>query len=270
MAVQLRYNTAFITLLDFSLKLFNSSERLFEMAATLKQLHKIHNNYRLPVWGYIRAIQKNYNLNIPMMLNYLCLGYYFHGEYFEKCGDNFKISTGLMTLTKSGLNEDWNDTAYGKIWIKSSIKQIATWKFYIEQPESWEIMHHYHHDAQFIDTFTFQNIWIYFVSNDGRTNDNCSYLSDKPYYGFNNTGETEWHNGYQQRNNEGIKFGHDSIVTVSLDTSKRMIFITKQNEEVIIVYKDIDIDDMVQYKIALQIWAQKTSVTLLNFTLELQ
>ena len=61
---------------------------------TLKELKSIAKPPRYTAFGYIRDMEKQLKLsNVPIMINYLCLGYYFHGEYFEKCGDDLMITS---------------------------------------------------------------------------------------------------------------------------------------------------------------------------------
>ena len=59
---------------------------------TLKALKSFPKRPRQTVFGYIRENQKQLSLyNVPALIGYLCLGYYFHGEFLEKAGDDLKI-----------------------------------------------------------------------------------------------------------------------------------------------------------------------------------
>ena len=60
------------------------------------------------------------------MICNLCILYYFHGEYFEKAGDDIQISNDKMTITKIRGGSGWNNTSYGKTWIDSSIPKIVS------------------------------------------------------------------------------------------------------------------------------------------------
>ena len=226
----------------------------------LKQLKRIDTKHKFPVFGYIRRVQNESDINIPMMINYLCLVYFFHGEFFVKCGDNLQISDGDMTLTKIGLNEDWKDTAYCKKWVQSNIKQLTTWKFKIDCIPS--------NDTEY------GSIWIYFVSGDHAINNDCGFCwKDRPFYGFNNKGLTDFESLLNPQNincGERIMFEQNDILTVSLDTSKRMITARIQNQDMLIIKKDIDIDSNIKYQIAVQLRERNTAITLLDFTSELQ
>ena len=117
----------------------NSSRAKFNliMAACFKQLKSIKKDTRFTVFGYVRQNENKLSLycNIPSMISYLCLSYYYHGEYFEKAGHDIQISNDKMTVTKVTQECNWDNAAYGKTWIDSSIDQIVKWKFKINTLE---------------------------------------------------------------------------------------------------------------------------------------
>ena len=60
---------------------------------TLKQLKFVNKQYKYTVFGYIREKENELLLhNIPSIISYLSLTYYFHGEYFDKYGKHLKRS----------------------------------------------------------------------------------------------------------------------------------------------------------------------------------
>ena len=67
-------------------------------------------------------------MNIPVLIHYLILGYYFHGEYFEKAGDDLEISNDKMSVERVSVTEGktYRNNVYCKKWIKSNMKQIVT------------------------------------------------------------------------------------------------------------------------------------------------
>ena len=97
--------------------------------AQFKKLKAIPSAPKFTVFGYGRSIEKHSTiLNIPVMIHYLILGYYYHGEYFEKSGKELIISEGKMSVQRSEVSEwsRYKRNAYCKTWIKSNIKQIVT------------------------------------------------------------------------------------------------------------------------------------------------
>ena len=232
------------------------------MAEILKQLPKVNKRYKFAVFGYVRRIQKESSLNIPVLIHYLCLNFYFHGEYFDKCGDKMAISNGLMTLTKISPHSDWDNTCYGKTWIKSNIKQIAQWIFKIDtmiKPINDEM----------------DQIFIYFLSKDNKTNKDCGVGEDNPYFGFSNGGDQDWEriDGVNLEKEEQplqkFTFKHKDTISVVLDTKNGKITAKKQDDhEMKIIYDDIDMDQSIKYKLGVQLRNQYTSITLLNFSID--
>ena len=136
-----------------------------------KQSKSIKKDTRFTVFGYVRQNENKLSLycNIPSMISYLCLSYYHHGEYFEKAGDDIQISNDKMTATKVTQEYNWDNTAYGKTWIDSSVDQIVEWKFKINILE--------------------KSIYICLVSKDNRLNRDCNTRDDTPNFGIANHGE---------------------------------------------------------------------------------
>ena len=228
------------------------------MALRLKELKKINDTHKFTVFGYAKRVQKESSLTIPLMINYLCLAYYFHGEYFEKCGNNLEISNGAVTLTKIGKSRNWRDTAYGKIWIKSNMKQVASWKFRIDKIPDYD---------EFL-----ADLYIYFVSHATRMNDDCAAFADRPFYGFDNKGASDASGiaGVEPKCDGIPEFNQGDIIIISLDTSQAIIQVKIRDEDAQIIYRNIYINDQIQYKIAVQLWGQNTSITLLDFCLSFQ
>ena len=105
------------------------------MTQNLKRIKKIGNHDKLPVFGYIRKSQNELTfLTIPMLIYYLCLAYYFHEEYFEKCTNNMKISKDKMSMIHS---KEISYLKYGYVWCKqcidSQIHLNVKWKIKIDR-----------------------------------------------------------------------------------------------------------------------------------------
>ena len=150
------------------------------MTTCLKDLKYIDQRTKFIVFGYIRQYEEKLLLyiNISRGVCYLCLAYYFLGEHFEKAGNQFTISDDKMTVTKKEESyvyeySNWNNTAYGKLWIDSTIPQIIKWKFKILINELGCL----------------SGICFCLVSKDNRCNKNCvsrDIKQDYPNYGFCN------------------------------------------------------------------------------------
>ena len=103
--------------------------------APLKELKAIPNKSKCVGFGYIHEMVKQLSIsNVPEMINYLCLMYYFHGEFFEKAGNDLKICDEGMSIervTRRGIVSGlWRNTGYGTTWIsKDSGRKV--WEFVI-------------------------------------------------------------------------------------------------------------------------------------------
>merc|ERR1712154_190794 len=117
--------------------------------------------------------------------------------HFEKHGHRIQTSNGEMTITKMTSNKSWDNTSYGKLWINSQIKQIATWTIKINHLHPWD------------------ELCFGFVSKDIRCNEDFRNMKDAPFYYISSKG---WY------------MATDDIITFTLNTKKATISIQKQNE----------------------------------------
>ena len=61
-------------------------------------------------------------------------------EYLEKCTDDLAISDAKMTVTKIKKDEEWDNGAFGKLWIDSTSNSISKWIFninHLKDNERW-------------------------------------------------------------------------------------------------------------------------------------
>lgn len=98
---------------------------------SLKVLNSISNRIKYPVYGYIRQQNKILSIDIPFYIQQIILLFYFHGEHFEKAGDDLSISDNKMTVTRNPNTFTYPEcnNAYTKNWIESIIPQTITWSF---------------------------------------------------------------------------------------------------------------------------------------------
>eukprot|EP01084_Bolivina_argentea_P037165 68717_1 len=201
------------------------------MSHSLNHLKSINTDIKYTVFGYIRECETKLCLhtNIPIMVSYICLSYYFHGEYFDKCSNDIVISNSTNTITKKeGHNSNnsinnivsaWCNTTYGKLWIESDIDQIAKWTLKLNHCG--------------INTF------IGLMSKDNRINSNCSTSKDKPYYAVFHAGSTDYNDNTCVYNNNMVTFKNGDIMIFILNTQKRCISIQKNNDVQFCIYENI-------------------------------
>ena len=89
------------------------------------------------MFGYIREKENELILhNIPSIISYISLMYYFHGEHFDKHGQYLKSSPDKMTITniqktRMDLSCNWKNVAIGRTSINSMSKCMIKWTFKI-------------------------------------------------------------------------------------------------------------------------------------------
>ena len=98
----------------------------------LKWLNSVLQTDKDCVFGYIRRSQrllpitKNAYFNIPSLVCYIILQYYYMAEYFTKHGECMRINDDGDTVTQ--LYGDIDSTAYGNMWISCDKDIIYEWK----------------------------------------------------------------------------------------------------------------------------------------------
>ena len=109
------------------------------MSTMFKKLSTIDTKIKDSVFGYIRSMKSKLFLdNIAALICYICLNYYYHGEYFAKYGQQVKLSKNNMTITKIQKLDGiycFDNTTYGNTWIDTSIPLIATWR--LKMPKTY-------------------------------------------------------------------------------------------------------------------------------------
>ena len=76
------------------------------MVTSLKLLKQANANIKSTIFGYMREHQDAVATNIPSMISYLCMAFYFIPEFFEK-----------------SQNEKWVEISHNKMMV-TSIKQL--------------------------------------------------------------------------------------------------------------------------------------------------
>ena len=101
------------------------------MSTVFGKLNSINSEIRDSVFGYVRSMEKQLSLcNVPALISYITLDYYYHNEYFAKYGKQVKLSNNNMTVTKQETLEtkcSHQNKTYGNIWIGSICPQIVKW-----------------------------------------------------------------------------------------------------------------------------------------------
>ena len=103
------------------------------------EIKKIDERTKIIVLGYIRLCQKllssknNPYYNIPELINYLCIIYYHHSEYFTKHGQFIQLNQNNDTITRILKVSNTDNSVYGNILIDAAVNLniIYSWTFKI-------------------------------------------------------------------------------------------------------------------------------------------
>ena len=218
------------------------------MSLVLSELKQINHKDGLLVFGFVRITltQELSVSNVPPIIQYLCLGFYFSRNYFAKCGKCIGVSNDRMTVT--AIEQAWWDTKYGwqgpglcytNIWIPSMSNKVVTWAIKINK--------------------MLKNMYFGIMSTDDFDN------GSRPNYGFTNNstatfGDITWKNPNYDR-----PFKQGDIITVVLNLNDASFGKIKNNGYLSILYKGIQRGDDIRYKLAVRPFYKDDSVTLLGY-----
>ena len=222
-----------------------------------QRLNSIDTKIKDSVFGYIKSQGQKLSLrNVPALISYITLNYYYHNEYFAKFGQQVALSNNNMAITKQETPEDkegTENTTYGDTWIDSAIPQIAIWTLQMS-----------------VNHFILFGIF----SKDTRLDEDCACDDDdKPYYAIENDG-TRWFkdgNGNQcEADYKWKELLKDKLILI-LNTENKTISVQKdKSSEIVLVYKNIQTGNGIKYKLGINLYAEDDSVTLIDFDLSLQ
>ena len=219
------------------------------MQRILKRLKQIDTKFKLPVFGFIRETENDLSslLNIPMMIYYLCLAYYFEQDYFEKCTKNMTISANKMTVTHNGIDPGW---AYSwcKQWVDSHVFQITKWKIKINRIPSFKSMR--------ID-----------IASDDKQNTGFIRPESANYRMYNNMNTTTYsYKKWSINKFGGIIFNTGDILSIILNTRMRTISVIKNDDPIQVIWQNIQIDTSIRYRLCVICCHDGNSASLIYFS----
>eukprot|EP01084_Bolivina_argentea_P037160 68703_1 len=225
------------------------------MATTLKQLKQINDHTKRSVFGYVREIQEKLSLpNIPILISYLCLSYYYHNEYFTKSCDEIEISNDRMSIKKIKGDLSYANTTYCNTWIQSTSNKIAKWTLKATACSSY--------------------IYICLISNyDDKMNEDCSVYESKymPNYGFHKKNYDimicEDFGEAVDVMDECIDFNEQFTIILNLK-QKSIGYQYDSNDKVRNIIENIQVGNDIKYKLAINIYETGCGISLIDFDLQ--
>ena len=98
----------------------------------LKKLKTIDQSKQDIIFGFIKQINTNKgNIEVPELIIYIILSYYYEYEIFDKefCSKTISISgMNKNIITKTNGSCAWQTSVFGLKWIKSTTNNIYKWK----------------------------------------------------------------------------------------------------------------------------------------------
>ena len=238
---------------------------------TSKFIDQVYQDF---VFGYVRLMMEKqlHSNNIPQLIPYLILNYFFHGEYFAKYGEQVNVSDNKLCVTKEeSITDDIYDTefrdlhntTYGNTWIDSSIPQIAKWTL-----------------SASVDYTEHSGVTLYFLSKDDKTDDFCGRKADEPFYGVNHDArrsatcspynETYLPEFYYEpwEDNFGKRLFDNQPFCIILNTKDKTICVEKSNDQKFTIYDDIQTGKNIRYKLGVRLFKKGDGVLLLDFDID--
>ena len=215
----------------------------------LKLIKKIPKSVKYFVAGYTREMGTNLSLNIPVLIQSLCLLYYYQLDYFKKAHSNYEISKDKLTVTKiSGLN-DWSTNIFCNEWFESVSNRIIKWTFYVNKNK---------------DNYA-GILFILITKDNGLAFDytwGASSVNDHEYCHFN-SGKT-YLDG--KISNDASEFGQGDEIVYTLDLKKNEWKFQKGTDKECIIKSNVPKAKLIKYKLILSMFDEGDSVTLKNFS----
>ena len=80
---------------------------------SLKRLKLADEKTKCIIFGYSRENMQQFSINLPTMIQYLFLMYYWIQEIFTEYGDDIELDTNHQNLIRFTAGSYWYNTAYG-------------------------------------------------------------------------------------------------------------------------------------------------------------
>eukprot|EP01084_Bolivina_argentea_P107699 192546_1 len=212
------------------------------MQVDYDKLKNIENETKYLVFGFLRISSDLLDLNMPDLIIFTCLSFYYISEYFAKPGTNIEISCDGAKITKI-CSGHWENVTYGNKEITSRSKGIYKW--YLKMIKCrWHIV----------------------VGISASTASDASFWSgDK--YGYWSTGNKISKNG---NCDYGACVRDNDIVCMELDMQssqgQNTLTFYVDDESQGVAFDGIDFDCNQKYRLAVSIYHPTACVELIEFT----
>eukprot|EP01084_Bolivina_argentea_P043593 80298_1 len=224
------------------------------MMSNLEVSKRANQQIKSIVFGYIREQESYllYNCNIPLLISYTCLSFYYVPEFISKARtDYFEISDDKMTIKNiRGHCSVDKHAIFCNQWITSTLNIIAKWTFLIQNRAG--------------------NLYFGLASNDEYLNNDFCRPSNEPCYQIANHGGKYAHDiPFNFGNNKLKQFGNSDTVVFYLDLISNEQYgiwsFQINGKDKIVIFNDVRKGDYIQYKMAFQITGKDGCVVLKGY-----
>ena len=214
-------------------------------------LKQIDDKIKCVIFGYIRNVQNILPsnkpfYNIPQLISYIILLYFYEYECFEIAGKDIKISSnGKIITKKSTFNLNLKNTTFGEYiieWKNNNDNIIYEWKIKLNKIHRWDV--------------------IGFASN--HTQNDNDYMSSKinPFYCI-------FMGGFKLRLNKILEysdvFKSGDIIKINFNLIQKKLIFYKDTISNGIVFKNIQCNDGIKYKLAICLSKNESEIELIDF-----
>ena len=215
-------------------------------------MSSINNQYReqLLVFGFIRNCQSLLpNLIIPSPLYLIFFDYYYISDLFGKHSPCIEVSGDGNDTIKANTSD--RCCAYGYQWIDSISNKLIKYEVRINRCDPFD-------SATMIGITT------------DDSNINCAFrqtTEKQIFYAFDNDGDKYWHDAVSYRS-YGDTFEQGDVVRMELNLSTGTIIYYINDESQGIAFKDIEKGDDIKYKLAVELYNDEDSCTIISHSEE--
>ena len=199
------------------------------------------------VYGYIHGMQKI--LNIPDIIIFICLCFYYQREYFSIIDDMVEIQDILENKRKIIKKQSgWNSTAFGFVQIDSLSNHIYEWEIKLIKCHDFVIIGVASYTESKNNLFTEKQLekdkeFRYAYS--GYTGDKRQNIDSWIHY--------------------GNKYGQGDILKIILDLKVFTMSFCINNKSQGIAFKHIKHGLNIKYNLAVSLYSKNDTVELINF-----
>lgn len=222
------------------------------MATALKRLSKIDRKIKYGVYGWIRRAEIELEIaNIPLMIQSICLLYFYQEEMFDIVNEFMKVSENRKCITKQS-SWGWENCNYGSTQIQSMSSNKYTWNIKIRKLKPHGLWIGIKDSVNTnMPAYKASNYYLMWADGSIRTsNDSASYWKSI------------------RRGSGSSKFRDNDDLALMLDLQSAELSLSVNHNNPKVIFKDIKKDNDIEYRLTASLFYVGDSVEILDFSTE--